>query len=109
MRQEFTPDQITMLVHRAERELQRMLADSARNEPWSDNIAKSSHPALHENVVSLIKLFRDQVPGASDAATRIAREYAKGVDARSGAPTLACVRTISTIVTDTRERHLPPT
>jgi hypothetical protein len=57
-------------------------------------------------VVSLIGLFRDQVPGAAGAATLIAREYAKGVDASSGAPTLACVRTIAAIVRDARERHL---
>lgn len=95
-----------MLVHRSEHQLQHIIADSVKHEPSSKNIAKSSHLALHETVVSLIRLFRDNVPGAADAATAIAREYAKGVDAKSGTPTLACVRTISAIARDARERHL---
>jgi hypothetical protein len=102
MRHEFTPGQIRMLVLRAEHQLEQIAGQDAN----SRNIARSSHLALHETVVSLIRLFRDQVPGASSIATMIAREYAKGVDARSDAPTLACVRTIMAIVSQAREQYL---
>jgi hypothetical protein len=95
-----------MLIDRADRQLEQIISHSLTHEPASKNIARSSHVALHETVVSLIRLFREQVPGAASVATQIAREYAKGVDAKSGAPTLACVRTISTIAREARERHL---
>jgi hypothetical protein len=95
-----------MLIDRANRQLEQIISHSLEHEPASRNIARSSHVALHETVVSLIRLFRDHVPGAASVATQIAREYAKGVDTKSGAPTLACVRTISTIAREARERHL---
>lgn len=107
MRHPFTPGQITMLVYRAEHQLQQLIDDSAKHEPSGKTIARSAHAALHESVVSLIRLFRDNVPGAEGAATAIARAYAKGVDASSGAPTLTCVRMISSIARDARESHLP--
>jgi hypothetical protein len=106
MRHQFTPGQIRMLVDRAERQLEQIIAHSVEHQPASRNIARASHVALHETVVSLIRLFRDQLPGAASIATQIAREYAKGVDAKTSAPTLACVRTISSIVTQARERYL---
>jgi hypothetical protein len=86
-----------MLIDIADRQLEQIISHSVTHEPASRNIARSSHVALHETVVSLIRLFREQVPGAAGAAGAamlIAREYAKGVDAKSGAPTLACIRTI---------------
>jgi hypothetical protein len=107
MPSQFTPAQIRMLVNRSDRQLEEIIANSIRAEPASKNITRSSHPALHETVVSLIRLFRDHVPEAADVATRIAREYARGVDPKSGSPTLLCVRTIRAIVGDARERHLP--
>jgi hypothetical protein len=96
-----------MLVDRADRQLRQIIDHSAAHAPGSTNIARSSHAALHETVVSLIRLFRDQVPGAAGVATQIAREYAKGFDAKSGAPTLACVRTISSLVRQAREQYSP--
>ncbi|MFL6676264.1 MAG: hypothetical protein ACJ8LG_23615 [Massilia sp.] len=108
MRHQFTAGQIRMLVDRAERQLEQIIAGSVKQEPASKNIARSSHVALHETVVSLIRLFRDQLPGAASVATQIAREYAKGVDAKTGAPTLACVRTIASLVREARARHLSP-
>jgi hypothetical protein len=47
------------------------------------------------------------VPDAASIATLIAREYARGVDAKSGAPTLASVRAILSIVRGARESYLP--
>jgi hypothetical protein len=106
MRHQYTPGQIRMLVERADRQLGQIVTDSARIEPRSRNIAKSSEAALYETVVSLIRLFREHVPDAAGVATQIAREYASGVDARSGAPTIACVRSIWLIVKGARERYL---
>jgi hypothetical protein len=102
MRHEFTPGQIKMLVCRAEHQLEQIAGHDAN----SKNIPRSSHLALHETVVSLIRLFRDHVPGASSVATLIAREYARGVDAKSDAPTLACVRAIGAIARQAREQYL---
>jgi hypothetical protein len=97
-----------MLIDRSDRQLEEIIGNSIKAEPASKNITKSSHPALHETVVSLIRLFRDHVPGAASVATVIAREYAKGVDPKSGAPTLFSVRTIRAAVGQARERYLPP-
>lgn len=105
MRYQFTPGQIRMLVDRSERQLAQIIDHSVQSEPEGRNIARSSHAALHETVVSLIRLFRDHVPDAAGVATQVAREYARGVDAQSGAPTLACVRAISAIVREARDRY----
>lgn len=94
MRITFTPGQVSMLIGRAERQLEQIVADSLREAGTGRNIARAAHHMLHETVVTLIRLYREQVPGGAPAATRIARAYAKGADAQSGAPTLACVRTI---------------
>jgi hypothetical protein len=95
-----------MLVYRAERQLEQIAGDAAQNNAARKNIARSSHLVLHEIVVSLTRLFREQVPGAGGVATLIAREYARGVDARSDAPTLACVSAIWSIVRQAREDYL---
>ena len=107
MRISYTPGQVAMLIDRAQRQLEQVVADSLQQEGGSRNIARSSHHVLHETVVTLMRLFREQVPGGAATATRIAREYAKGADARSGAPTMACVRTILAVVRDARENFLP--
>lgn len=103
MRITFTPGQVAMLVGRAERQLEQILADSLREAGNGRNIARAAHHMLHETVVTLIRLYREQVPGGVPAATRIARAYAKGADAQTGAPTLACVRTILGIMREHRE------
>ena len=95
-----------MLVSRARRQLEQIINDSCAGEPTSRNIARSAHPLLHETVVSLIKLFREHVPGATSVATSIAREYARGVDVQSGAPTVDCVKRILSIVRQAGELHL---
>ncbi|MFC0250417.1 hypothetical protein [Massilia consociata] len=106
MRITFTPAQVAMLIGRAERQLEQIVADSVRQAGAGRNIARSQHHALHETVVTLMRLYREQVPGGAPVATRIAREYAKGADALSGAPTLACVRTIQLVVKEARERFM---
>jgi hypothetical protein len=120
MRITFTPGQVAMLIDRAERQLDQILSDSVHQAPSSPqssqragprsgpNIARGAHHALHETVVTLIRLYREQVPGGAPVATRIAREYAKGADARSGAPTLACVKTILSVVRGARALVEPP-
>jgi hypothetical protein len=95
-----------MLIERADRQLERIITDSAP--AGIRNIPKSSEAALYDTVVSLIRLFREHVPHAAGVATQISREYASGVDARSGAPTVACVRSIWLIVKGARQRYLPP-
>ncbi len=104
MRITFTPGQVAMLIERAERQLEQIVTDSVRQGGPGRNIARSAHHALHETVVTLIRLYREQVEGGAPVATRIARAYAKGTDAQSGAPTIACVRTIQSLV---REAHGP--
>jgi len=103
MRITFTPGQVAMLIGRAERQLEQILADSLRETGNGRNIARAAHHMLHETVVTLIRLYREQVPGGAPAATRIARAYAKGADTQSGAPTVACVRTILGIMREHRE------
>ena len=105
MRISYTPGQLAMLIARAERQLEQVVTDSLQ-QGTGRNIARSAHHALHETVVTLMRLFREQVPGGAAAATRIAREYAKGADARSGVPTMACVRTILSVVHDARASFL---
>lgn len=102
MRISFTPGQIAMLIQRAERQLEQIVADSVREAGDGRNngynITRGAQHMLHETVVTLIRLYREQVPEGAPVATRIARAYAKGADARTGLPTLACVRSILSIV-----------
>lgn len=105
MRITFTPGQVAMLIGRAERQLEQIVTDSVRENGSGRNIARASHHALHETVVTLIRLYREQVEGGAPVATRIARAYAKGSDAQSGAPTIACVRTIQSLVREERAVH----
>ncbi len=106
MRISYTSGQVAMLIGRAERQLEQVVADSIQQDGGSRNIARSAHHTLHETVVTLMRVFREQVPGGAAAATRIAREYAKGADARSGAPTMASVRTILSVVQEARTSYL---
>jgi hypothetical protein len=108
MRHQFTPGQIRMLIQRAEIQFDNTIAQSLVLEPGGKHVARALHAALHETVVGLIKLFRDQVPGAAEVATQLARLYAKGADARAGAPTLDCLRRIADVTREARERYLPP-
>ncbi|VXB94171.1 hypothetical protein [Massilia sp. 9I] len=103
MRITFTSGQVAMLIGRAERQLEQIVADSIREPGNGRNITRAAQHVLHETVVTLIRLYREQVPGGAPVATRIARAYAKGADAQSGVPTLACVRTILTVMRDARE------
>ena len=102
----YTPEQVRMLVRRAERQLEQAIAVSEK-EGGGTHVARAVQVAVHDTVVSLTRLFRDQVPGAAEVATRIARAYAKGADARAGAPVLGCVRTIAGLVREGRQRYLP--
>ncbi|QOY93044.1 hypothetical protein IM543_15815 [Massilia sp. UMI-21] len=102
MRISFTPGQVAMLIERAERQLEQIVADSIRETGNGRNITRTAQHMLHETVVTLIRLYREQVAEGAPVATRIARAYAKGADAQSGVPTLACVRTILSIIRDTR-------
>jgi hypothetical protein len=114
MRITYTPGQVAMLVGRAERQLEQILADSIREPGNGRNITRAAQHMLHETVVTLIRLYREQVPDGAPLATRIARAYAKGADAQSGVPTLACVRTILSLMRDSRallstaQPELPP-
>lgn len=105
MRYHYTPEQVLMLVRRAERQLEQAIEVSERE--GGTHVARGVQVAVHDTVVSLTRLFRDHVPGAAEVATRIARAYAKGADARAGAPVLACVRTIAELVREGRERYMP--
>lgn len=100
MRITYTPGQVAMLVGRAERQLEQIVADSVREAGNGRNISRGAQHVLHETVVTLIRLYREQVPDGAPVATRIARAYAKGADAHSGVPTLACVRTILSVMHD---------
>lgn len=106
MRPQFTPSQVTMLVCRAERQLEQVVADTLKIQPAGTNIARSTRFAFDETVVSLIKLFREHIEGGSGVASQIAREYAMGFDPASGTTTIACVRRIADLVRHARERHL---
>ncbi|MCC2957639.1 hypothetical protein LK542_18635 [Massilia sp. IC2-477] len=108
MRITFTPGQVAMLIGRAERQLEQIVADSIREPGNGRNITRAGQHTLHETVVTLIRLYREQVPGGAPAATRIARAYAKGADAQTGVPTLACVRTILTVMRDAQELVAAP-
>lgn len=96
-----------MLIQRAETQFDLAITQSLAEDPDGRHVARALHAALHETVVGLIKLFRDQIPGAAAVATQLARMYAKGADAAAGAPTLDCVRAIARLTREARERYLP--
>jgi len=98
-----------MLIQRAENQFEHTIMQSLALDPAGKHIARASHAAVHETVVSLIKLFRDQIPGAAVVATQLARLYAKGADAAAGAPTLDCLRRIAELTREAREHYLPAT
>lgn len=108
MRITYSPGQVAMLVGRAERQLEQIVADSLHEAGNGRNITRAAQHMLHETVVTLIRLYREQVPDGAPVATRIARAYAKGADAQTGVPTLACVRTILAIMRDNRELVAAP-
>ncbi|MGJ7917097.1 hypothetical protein ACI48D_16695 [Massilia sp. LXY-6] len=107
MRHQFTPGQIRMLIQRAETQFEHTIAQSLALDPGGKHIARTLHAPVHETVVGLIKLFRDQIPGAAAVATQLARLYAKGADAAAGAPTLDCLRRIAELTREAREHYLP--
>lgn len=109
MRHQYTPGQLRMLIQRAETQFELTIAQSLALDPAARHIARGAHAAVHETVVSLIKLFRDQVPGAAEVATQLARMYAKGADASVGVPTLECLRAIARVTHEARERYLAAT
>jgi hypothetical protein len=96
-----------MLIQRAETQFEQIIDQSLRLDPGGKHIARAAHAPVHDAVVSLIKLFRDQTPGAADIATQLARMYAKGADANAGVPTLDCLRAIAQLTRQARERYLP--
>ena len=107
MRHQFTPGQLRMLIQRAETQFEHTIAQSLVLDPAGRHIARAAHAPLHESVVGLIKLFRDQIPDAAAVATQLARLYAKGADAHAGVPTLDCVRAIARLTREAKERYLP--
>jgi hypothetical protein len=70
MRHQFTPGQLRMLIQRAENQFELSISQSLAADPAGKHIARAAHAQVHETVVSLIKLFRDQIPGAAEVATR---------------------------------------
>jgi hypothetical protein len=96
-----------MLIQRAETLFEHTIAQSLSLDPRGKHVARASHAPVHEAVVSLIKLFRDHIPGAAEVATQLARMYAKGADAAAGAPTLECLRAIARLTREARERYVP--
>jgi hypothetical protein len=106
MRIQYTPGQLRMLIQRAESQLDHTIAESLAADPTGRHIVRAAHAPVHDTVVGLIKLFRDQIPGAAEVATRLARMYAKGADATAGVPTLDCLRAILRLTREARERYL---
>jgi hypothetical protein len=107
MRIQYTPGQLRMLIQRAETQFDHTIAQSLAADPSGRHIVRVAHAAVHDTVVSLIKMFRDQIPGAAGVATQLARMYAKGADAAAGVPTLDCLRAIAQVTRQARERYLP--
>src|SRR5438067_2459745 len=70
---------------------------------------RAARAAFDEAVVSLIRLFREHVDGAAVVATRIAREYASGADARSHCTTVDCAQRILRIARAAHEQYLVDT
>ncbi|GAB3470826.1 hypothetical protein GCM10027321_41770 [Massilia terrae] len=99
----FTPAQVRMMVGRAERQLEQIAAAAA---PAERSIGAAWRFIFDDAVVSLIRVFREHVEGASAVATQIAREYAHGVDQETRRATVACLRRIQHIVREARSRHL---
>lgn len=99
----FTPAQVRMMVARAERQLEQIAAAAA---PAERSIGAAWRFIFDDAVVSLIRVFREHVEGASAVATQIAREYAQGVDAESRRASIACLHRIQHIVREARTRHL---
>jgi hypothetical protein len=93
-----------MLISRAERHLEEIIAGCLAQKPPARNISKRSHPLAHETIVGVVTLFRDHVAGAASVATLIAREYAKGVDATAGVPTLTSIEKILGFVREANRR-----
>lgn len=102
-RQHFTPAQVKMMIGRAERQLEQIAAAAV---PAEHSIGAAWRFVFDEAVVSLIRVFREHVEGASAVATQIAREYAHGVDQETRRATIACLRRIQHIVREARTRHL---
>ncbi|MFC5546942.1 hypothetical protein [Massilia aerilata] len=109
MRLQYSPAQLRMLIQRAENQFERTITQSLAADPGGRHVARAAHAAVHETVVSLIKLFRDQIPGAAAVATQLARIYAKGADANAGVPTLDCLRRVAELTREAREHYLPAT
>jgi hypothetical protein len=109
MQHQFTPGQLRMLIQRAETQFELTISQSLALDPRGKHIARAAHAPVHETVVSLIKLFREQIPGAAEIATKLARMYAKGADANAGVPTLECLRAIARLTREAREHYLPAT
>jgi hypothetical protein len=86
MRHQFTPGQLRMLIQRAEIQFELIITQSLAADPGGKHIARAAHAAVHEAVVSLIKLFRDQMPGAAEVATQLGAH----VRERRGRATPAC-------------------
>lgn len=107
MRHQFNPGQLRMLIQRAENQFEHTITQSLTLDPAGRHVARAAHAPLHETVVGLIKLFREQIPGAAPVATQLARMYAKGADANAGVPTLDCVRAIARVTREARESYLP--
>lgn len=104
MSSHFTEPQIRMLISRAERQLEEIVAACLAQKPSANNISKLSHPIAHETIVGVVTLFRDHVAGTASVATLIAREYAKGVDATAGVPTVASIKKILRFVREANAR-----
>jgi hypothetical protein len=110
MRRPWTSEQLRAAVAAAERQLEGAIAATLAHDPSARTLIASSCPFVHEAVVGLVTLFRDQVAGAGEVATLIAREYAK-CDARCaggapGTPTVACIGRVLDLVRAARARHL---
>lgn len=99
----FTPAQVRMMVGRAERQLEQIAAAAA---PAERCIGAAWRFIFDDAVVSLIRVFREHVEGASAVATQIAREYAHGVDRETRSATIDCLRRIQHLVREARSRHL---
>jgi len=68
----YTIGQARMLVLRGERELKGTIEVSDRDGDGV-HVSRTAQAAVHAAVVSLTMLFRDQVPGAAEVASGIAR------------------------------------
>lgn len=106
MRQPWTLERIRTEVVGAEQQLEQVISVSVLQDPPRKTIPEASYRVVHDAVVSLVTLFRDQVADAA-AATQIARAYAKCVAGTVTSPNVACIRHVLEVVRTVRERHLP--